>query len=509
MPDIPLLLLIAGFLILLSILTSKVSERFGVPALLLFLGVGMLAGSDGIGGIHFDNALVANFVGTIALAYILFSGGLDTSWQNIRPVLWRGLTLSTLGVLITALLLGLFVWLVLDFSFTASLLLAAIVSSTDAAAVFSVLRSRAVSLKGKLRPLLELESGSNDPMAIFLTIGLIQLLTVPDASWLALLPSFLLQMSLGTAIGLGTGSLASLVLNRIRLDYEGLYPVLSMSIVVMVFGLAETVGGNGFLAVYLCGIVLGNHDFIHKRSLMRFHDGLGWLMQISMFLVLGLLVFPSQLPTVIGSGLLVSVFLMFVARPIAVYIGLWRSQFDLRERTLVAWTGLRGAVPIVLATFPLLAGYPQSELIFNIVFFVVLTSVLLQGKTLMPLARWLGVDEPLASRPRYPLEFERTENMHGETREFEIQPDAAVVGKCIEDLELPSDVLILLIHRGERFVVPRGQTRIEPHDALLVLAEPNLLHVARRVLEVKASATKPAVDAGVCSEKTGHSDNTG
>ncbi len=495
MLDTPRVLLVSGVLILLSILSSKFSERFGVPALLLFLGVGMLAGSDGIGGIYFDSALTANAVGTIALAFILFSGGLDTNWPSIRPVLGRGLVLSTVGVLVTALLLGLFVWLALDrFSFTESLLLAAIVSSTDAAAVFAVLRSRRVSLKGHLRPLLELESGSNDPMAIFLTTSLIALLTLPEASWYTMFPRFVLQMALGTFIGLGMGQFAAWLFNRVRLDYEGLYLVLSMSVVVIVFGLAEQIGGNGFLAVYLSGIVLGNHDFIYKRSLIRFHDGLSWLMQIGLFLVLGLLVFPSRLPQVIGMGLLVSGFLMFVARPIAIFLGLWRSALSIRERSLVAWTGLRGAVPIVLATFPYLAGYDKSELIFNIVFFVVITSVLLQGTTLMKIAGWLGVDKPLQQRTRYPLEFEPTQSMRGETREFEIHPDADVVGKQVKELGLPSDVLILMIHRDGGFLVPRGQTRIMPHDSLLVLAEPTLLQDARTLLEAKKPplATSPS-----------------
>lgn len=482
MADSSYLLLIAGLLLFLSTLASKVSERFGVPALLMFLAVGMLAGSEGLGGIYFNDPLIANFIGTVALAYILFSGGLDTNWQSTRPVLGRGLLLSTVGVAGTALVLALFVWLALGFTFAGALLLAAIVSSTDAAAVFSVLRSRGVSLKGNLRPLLELESGSNDPMAVFLTIGLIQLLTTPDASWLGLLPMFLLQMSVGAGVGLAVGKLAAFLLNRVRLDYEGLYPVLSLSIVVLVFGLAAVLGGNGFLAVYLAGIVVGSSDILHKRSIMRFHDGLGWLMQIGMFLTLGLLVFPSDLLPVAGLGLAISMVLMFVARPIAVFLCLWRSEFNVRERTLVAWAGLRGAVPIVLATFPLLADYPQSQRAFAVVFFVVLTSVLLQGGSLMLLARWLGVDEPLASGPRYPLEFDRTEDMDGETCEFNIRPDSGAVGQRVMDLKLPPNVLILLIRRGRKFVVPGGLTKIEANDTLLVLAEPAPLRATREVL---------------------------
>lgn len=495
MADTTYLLLTAGVLVFLSTLASKLSERFGVPALLMFLGVGVLAGSEGLGRIPFDDPLAANSIGTVALAYILFSGGLDTNQHAVRPVLWRGLLLSTVGVAVTALLLGLFIWAVFGFTFAEALLPAAIVSSTDAAAVFSVLRSRGVSLKGNLRPLLELESGSNDPMAVFLTLGLIGILMNPGTSWLSLLPAFLRQMTVGAGIGLGAGKLAALLLNRVRLDYEGLYPVLSMSIVVLVFGLAAVLGGNGFLAVYLAGIVVGNSDVLHKRSLMRFHDGLGWLMQIGMFLALGLLVFPSRLLPVAGMGLLIAAVLMFVARPIAVYLCLWRSRFSVRERTLVGWTGLRGAVPIVLATFPMLAGYPQSAWVFNVVFFVVLTSVLLHGRSLMTVARWLGVDQPLASRPRYPLEFDRTEGIAGETREFEIPPDSAAVGQRVMDLKLPASVLILLIRRGREFIVPRGQTRIESSDTLLVLAETALLAATEDVVKAKAPGAGPSEEA--------------
>lgn len=492
MPDVTYSFLVIGVLILLSVLSSKLSERIGVPTLLMFIGVGMLAGSDGPGGIPFDNAVLANVIGTIALAYILFAGGLDTDWKSIRPVLAGGVVLSTAGVVVTAVLLGLFVWVTLDFSLPNALLLASIVSSTDAAAVFSILRSRNVSLKGELRPLLELESGSNDPMAIFLTTGLLLMMDSPDASWLGLVPSFFLQMSIGAVVGLAMGHAASRLINRIDLDYEGLYPVLTLCIVMLTFGLAQLLWGNGFLAVYLCGIVLGNRRFVRKRSIVRFHDGLSWLMQIGMFVALGLLVFPSHLPPVAGSGLAVAAFLMFVARPIAIYLCMWRSRFSLRERTLVAWTGLRGAVPIVLATFPLLAGHPESEMIFNIVFFVVLTSVLLQGQSLMLVARWLGVDKPLDTQPRYPLEFDQTEDMEGETRELEVQPGSSAAGKRVMDLGLPQGVLILLIRRGRQFIVPRGQTRLEPHDTLLVLADPDTFAAAEQAVETAPQGVEMA-----------------
>jgi cell volume regulation protein A len=486
------IVLAVGLLFFLSVLANKLSDRFGVPTLLMFLAVGMLAGSDGIGGIYFDNVATANFIGILALAYILFSGGLDTGWSSVRPVLRPALILSTLGVAVTAGLVGLFAWLILDLSLLDGLLLGAIVSSTDAAAVFSIMRSGGVGLKGRLKPLLELESGSNDPMAVFLTTAVLGLILHPEGSWVTLIPSLLLRMSCGIAVGMATGWLTSLLFNRVRLEYEGLYPVLSMSIVLLVYGLAELLHGNGFLAVYTCGIVLGNRDFLHKHYLGKFHDGLGWLMQIVLFLTLGLLVFPSRLPAVALPAILISLFLMFVARPAAVYLGLWRSGFSGPEKTLVAWTGLRGAVPIVLATFPLMAGYEHSDLIFNLVFFIVLSSVLFQGKTLMPVARRLKVDEPLVARPRYPLEFEKSAGMHSETREIDIPPEAFAVGRRIADLALPPDALILLIRRGQQFIVPKGQTQIEAFDTLMFIAEKETLKEARNILLAARPVEQPA-----------------
>ncbi|NLV43646.1 MAG: potassium/proton antiporter, partial [Candidatus Hydrogenedentes bacterium] len=464
-----LILLAVGFLVLMSILASRASERLGVPALIVFLCIGMLAGTDGPGGIEFDNAAAANFIGTLALAFILFSGGLSTNWRIMRPVAVPAIILSTFGVVLTAVLVGLFAWYILGFTILTSMLLGSIISSTDAAAVFSILRSRGVSLKGELRPLLELESGSNDPMAVFLTLGLTQVLTLPDFSWPHLLPLFLLNMSCGLFVGFAVGEVAVFLFNRIRLEYDGLYPVLSLSLVLLTFGAAEVLKGNGFLAVYLCGMMLNGSDFAFKRYVEKFHDGLAWLMQIFMFLALGLLVNPSRLPSIASQGILVSLFLMLVARPIAVGIGLMGSSFSWRERTLAAWTGLRGAVPIVLATFPLLAGFEHSSMLFNIVFFIVLTSVLIQGTFLMPLARLLKVDEPLASKPLYSLEIARAGQAQGETREVQVLPHMAAAGNTVADLVLPPDVLVLLIGRGEEFVVPRGQTRIEPYDTLLLL----------------------------------------
>jgi cell volume regulation protein A len=387
-------LLISSVLLLLSILGWKVSSRLGIPALLLFLGIGMLAGSDGPGGIYFDDALVAQSVGVVALAFILFAGGLETEWQVVRPALGGALSLSTIGVLLTAVVVAVFALFLLHVSFLEGLLLGAIISATDAAAVFSVLGARNLQLTGKLLPLLELESGTNDPMAVFLTIGLIRLLTNPHESVVGVILLFVQQMGVGVVLGLLIGLAAIWLLNRLRLDVEGLYRVFTIALVLFTYGLTAILGGSGFLAVYLVGLLLGNSSVQRVDRLSRFHDGLAWLMQIAMFLILGLLVFPSRLPAVIGNGLLITGVAVFLARPMSVFIALFPVKMSWQEKCFVSWVGLRGAVPIVLATFPLLAGLPKASLLFDLVFFVVLVSVLLQGASAPVVAKWLGVITP-------------------------------------------------------------------------------------------------------------------
>jgi cell volume regulation protein A len=448
----------------------------------------MLAGSDGPGGIYFDDASLAQSLGVVALALILFSGGLDTEWSSVRPVLWKGLALSTAGVLITALLVGLFARIVLGFSLLEGVLLGAIVSATDAAAVFSVLRARSVGLKGHVRPLLELESGSNDPMAVFLTTGLIGIMTQPQAGWFSLVPMFIQQMVLGSALGYAIGTLIVLLINRLRLEFEGLYPVLTLSLVLLTYGATASLGGNGFLAVYIAGLVMGKNDFIHKRSVMRFHDGLAWLMQIAMFLALGLLVFPSHLLPIVGLGLLASLFLMLVARPVSVLVTLAFSGMRLNEKLMISWVGLRGAVPIVLATFPLLAGMPRSEIIFDLVFFIVLTSILFQGTSIPLFARWLKLEAPVREKVN-PLELERTAGINSELVDVEVPMGSSVIGKQIVGAGLPKGALIVLIGRGNEFMVPNGGTVIELGDRLLMLADEADLSKTRSIVEAKAPET--------------------
>ena len=437
MTSIEHILVAASVLLLLSVLASKASAKLGVPALLLFLVLGMLAGSDGPGGIYFDNARLAQSLGVVALALILFSGGLDTEWSSVRAVLWRGLALSTLGVFVTTLLVGVFAKMVLGLSLLEGLLLGAIVSSTDAAAVFSVLRARRAGLKRHVARLLELESGSNDPTAVFLTTGIIGMMTRAEAGPLSLVPVFIQQMALGAALGYGLGKLIILIINHLRLEYEGLYPVLTLSLILLTYAATASLGGNGFLAVYIAGLVMGKEDFIHKRSVMRFHDGLAWLMQITMFLTLGLLVFPSHLLPVAGLALLVALFLMLVARPISVFIALALSPLKLNEKIMISWVGLRGAVPIVLATFPLLAGLPKAEMLFDLVFFIVLTSILLQGTSIRLFARWLNLDAPAPDKPVYPLQLDPTTGLKRDLVNVEVPADAPAVGKQIVEADGP------------------------------------------------------------------------
>jgi cell volume regulation protein A len=465
------ILAIAAGLLLVSVLISKISDRSGIPALLLFLGIGMLAGSDGPGGIYFDDPALTQSIGIVALNLILFAGGLDTEWRDVRPVLKHGVALSTLGVFITAAIVGITAQYLLGFTLFQGLLLGAIVSSTDAAAVFSILRSKSLGLKGKLRPLLELESGSNDPMAVFLTVGMIQLLTQPRAQVSDLFGAFVLQMGVGILCGFLFGRLLAFLANRIQLGYEGLYPVLTFSIVFLTYSVTNVLYGNGFLAVYIAGIVAGHQDFVHRRSLIRFHDGIAWLMQITMFLTLGLLVFPTEIPPIITTGLLVAAALIFLARPVSIFLSLAFTQFNLREKTFISWVGLRGAVPIILATYPLLAGLPQADSIFNIVFFVVLTSAMIQGASIPYAAKWLGVDLPVVKKPIYPIEFTPISGFKSELKELTVPAGSAVDGKPIVELYLPQEFLIILIARENEFILPSGGITLHAGDTLIVLAD--------------------------------------
>jgi potassium/hydrogen antiporter len=475
------LFLVLAVLLLLSILGSKASGRLGIPALVLFLFTGMLAGSEGIGGIWFNDPGLAQAIGVVALVFILFAGGLDTNWSFVRRSVGRAAILATLGVALTAAILGAFVHWFLDLGWIESFLLGAIVSSTDAAAVFSILRSKGVKLREDIAATLELESGSNDPMAVFLTTLLIGWLGPGQHSISAAGLDFLQQMVFGGALGIGIGLLAVFFLNRITLDASGLYPVLTIAVALFGYGFTQWVGGNGFLAVYAAGIVMANRNFVARRTLVRFHDGIAWLMQIAMFLVLGLLVFPSAVRAVAVPGLIVGLFLMFVARPLAVYLTLAFSGLDFRAKTLVAWVGLRGAVPIILATFPLLAGVPQAGAMFNIVFFIVLTSVLVQGTTLSLVAKWLKMDKPLV-KDVAPSERDLPQRPDTELATVEVVAGSRAAGKrMVEIRDWPREASVLVLYRGEEFTVPTGSTEILPGDRLIVLTSRSTIDQVRRL----------------------------
>lgn len=465
------ILLVGSILLLISIFAGKTSYRFGVPTLILFLSVGILAGSEGIGGIEFDDPSIAQFIGIVSLNFILFSGGLDTNWKSVKPVLWQGISLSTFGVLFTALSLGTFVWLITDFSIYEALLLGAIVSSTDAAAVFSILRSKSLALKSNLRPTLELESGSNDPMAYFLTIAFLGLVMNPELSLLSIVPLFLQQILIGVAAGFFFGKVSKMVINKIGLDFEGLYPVLAIAMMFVSFSATDAIGGNGFLAVYLAGVYLGNQDFIHKKTILRFFDGTAWLMQIVLFLTLGLLVSPSDILPVIGLGMLISAFLIIVARPLGVWLSLSPFKMKKRRRWYISWVGLRGAVPIVFATYPLLAGIEKAHMIFNIVFFISLTSVLIQGTSLSLVAKWLHVALPMRVKRTSPVDAFLSDGTKSLIKELTIPPDNYSVGRRIVDLGFPRKAIIAMISRDGKFLTPNGSTEIKPNDTLIILLE--------------------------------------
>ncbi|QDO94032.1 potassium/proton antiporter [Formosa sediminum] len=465
------ILLVGSILLFISIIVGKTSYKFGVPTLILFLSIGMLAGSDGIGGIVFDDPKLAQFIGIVSLNFILFSGGLDTNWNTVKPILKEGLVLSTLGVFLTAITLGVFVWYVTDFTIFESLLLGSIVSSTDAAAVFSILRSKNLALKTNLRPTLELESGSNDPMAYVLTLAFLSLVINQDQNITSIIFMFFQQMILGGLLGFGFGKLSKFIINRITLDFEGLYPVLVIALMFITFSATDSVGGNGFLAIYICSVYLGNQDLIHKSTILKMFDGMAWLMQIVLFLTLGLLVFPSQIIPYMGIGLLISVFLILVARPISVFISTLFFKMKTRRRLYISWVGLRGAVPIVFATYPLLAGIDKANIIFNIVFFISVTSILIQGTTLTVFAKWLNVGMP--EEAKVPREHERyiLDLPKSAMEETIIPIDSFAVNKRIVDLHLPKSAFIVMIKRDGKFVRPGGSTLIEANDVLVLLLD--------------------------------------
>ena len=471
------ILLVGAILLFLSVLVGKTGAKFGVPALLLFLGVGMLAGSDGF-GIYFDSPQIAQFIGTVALCIILFSGGMDTHYREIKPILAPGVTLATLGVLMTTIITGLFIYSLSDLlpgnfqlGLLESMLLAAVMSSTDSASVFSILRSKGISLKERLRPTLELESGSNDPMAYMLTILLIQVIEIGVIDWPHSIVLLFMQLSIGAAAGFALGYAIVWIINRINVPNESLYPVLLFSCVFFVFAFTNLLQGNGYLAVYIAGLVVGNRKLMHKRSLTTFFDGFTWLFQIVMFLTLGLLVNPSELPAVAGVGLLVAIFMIVVSRPISVFTCLLPfRRFTTRARVYISWVGLRGAVPIIFATYPLMsAEIPNARMIFNIVFFVTIVSLLVQGTTVSAMARWLGLVGQSEEKEIFNVAL--PDEIKSAMSEIELTDEALSGGNKLMNLSLPDNTLVVMVKRGEQYFVPKGHTHLQSRDRLLVISD--------------------------------------
>ncbi len=464
-------ILLTAVLLLIGTVSSKLSARLGLPVLVVFVAIGMLAGENGIGRIEFDNFVIAHAVGTVALAIILFDGGLQTRMQALRTVWKPSFLLATLGVLVTAGITGVAAARILDLPLMSGLLLGSIVASTDAAAVFSVLRSQGLNLRERVAATLEIESGSNDPMAIFLTIGFLEVLSGRMEFGLGLLTLFVKQMGIGCLTGLVCGWAAVRVINRINLAAPGLYPVLAGSCGLAAFGVAAALGGSGFLAIYLAGIVLGNSRIVFQRGTFRFMDGLAWIGQIAMFVVLGLLSTPAELVPVIEPALLISAILILVARPIAVVPLLLPFRFGIREQVLISWVGLKGAVPIILATFPLMYGLPEGRLLFNVVFFVVLVSATLQGWTLPPLAARLGLQEGNTPPPSASLELLALGDMNAEIVDYALAPESLLAGRTVKELRLPDGAIIALVSRGKTLIPPRGSTRLESGDHLFVISQ--------------------------------------
>jgi len=466
------LLITISALVVLSVVGSKASSRFGIPSLLLFLGIGLAAGAHGVGVATFSDYELAQKLGVFALIFILFSGGIDTKIESVRPVLMPALVLATLGVLIVSLFVGFFATGFMGFSLLEGLLLGATVASTDVAAVFSTLRAGNVGLRGGLKPLLELESALNDPMAVFLGVAVLGAITQGHQSIISLVPTFLQQMIVGAFLGLGSGKSAAALINRIKLEYDGLYPVLTLGWVVLTYAVTQALGGSGFLAVYVAAIVIGNENVLHKKSLIRFHEGAAWLGQIGMFLAMGLLVNLRELMQVAPLGIGLSLFLVFIARPISIFLCFPGKRFSTKEKLMVSWAGLRGAVPIILASYVLVSHIPRATHIFNIVFFVTFFSVLLQGTTIPAVAKMLQVNLPLKEKVRFPIEFNPTsEDLRNRLMEISVPSGAKAIGKSLVELALPQDVLVVLIQQDGHVIVPRGGTSIGEKDTLLVLAE--------------------------------------
>jgi cell volume regulation protein A len=467
------LLATCGLLLAISVLFSRASQRFGVPIAILFLGVGMLAGSEGIGGIEFNNYQVAFRIGVLALALILFDGGLNTPLNAVRRAAAPAGVLATVGVAGTAALVAVGAHY-LGLGWAGALLLGAVVSSTDAAAVFAVLRGSGLQLKRRVGVTLEVESGINDPVAVILTTVLTQNILTPGAAAGWRIPvEIVVQIIMGAAVGAGVGYGGRYLLSRLALPTGGLYPVMTLALGLVAFGMATLAHGSGFLAVYLAGLILGNGPLPYRTGLLRVHDALAWLSQVGMFLILGLLIFPSRLLDVAPVGLAIALLLGFVVRPLVVWLCLLPFRYPRREVLYIGWVGLRGAVPIVLATFPVLAGAPGADRLFDLVFFIVVVNALVQGGSVGWLTQKLGLQSKEPPAPQAVLAIESRQPLHGELMSFYIDEALVVTGVPVADLPLPEGAAVALIVRGNALVPPVPGTALQAGDHVHVISAPD------------------------------------
>lgn len=472
------ILLIGAILIFCAIMISKTGYRFGIPTLLLFLLVGMGFGTDGL-GLEFNSAKDAQFIGMIALSIILFTGGMDTKLRDIKPVMAQGMILSTVGVLLTTLLTGGFIFWLSGFSsmniampILTSLLLAATMSSTDSASVFNLLRSQRMNLKENLKPMLELESGSNDPMAYMLTIALIQVIASGSGFDLGLLvKDLLVQFFVGGVMGYAFGRLAVWLINKVNLSNSSLYPILLLSLVFITFTITDLLHGNGYLAVYILGVIVGNARLVFRKEINTFMNGLTWFSQIVMFLSLGLLVNPHEMLGVSVSAMLIGLFMIFVARPLTVMLCLLPfRQMTFKAKCFVSWVGLRGAVPIIFATYPVVSEIPGSQVIFNIVFFITLLSLIFQGMTIAPVAKWLSLDLP-EEKEGNEFGVEIPEEIDSQLTDVTLTPEMLEDGNRLMDMNIAPGTLVMLVKRGSEFMIPNGRMELKVGDKLLYISE--------------------------------------
>src|SRR4051794_7978860 len=461
------MVLAGGAMLAAGIGATLIAGRLRLPGLVLFLGLGMLIGSDSLGWVDFDNYRLARTIGIIALALILFEGGLTAGFSDLRPVAWPAISLAFIGTLVTAALAGAAAKLLFGFSTLESFLVGSILAGTDGAAVFALLRGS--TLRRRLAKTLEGESGLNDPIAVLLVVALIAAITEPHYGLLDALWLFVRQLAIGAAAGIAIGRAGAIAFERVPLATPGLYPVASIAVAALAFGVADTAHGSGFLAVYLAGLILGDHRIPAKRTVIAFHEGVASVAQIALFVVLGLLVFPSQLGDVALKGTALALLLAVVARPIATFVATAPFRFSFREKTVLGWAGLRGAVPVVLATFPVIDDVPHSLEFFNIVFFAVVVSTLLQGTTFERLAEALGVTTSEPAMPRPLAESGTIRRLGAEVLEFHVREEDEIAGLRVRELGLPRDALVNVIVRGDNALPPRGSTRVEEGDRLHVL----------------------------------------